>query len=94
MHAGVTRLINPLWRLINWYTGFNPAFNSLEKHANINCEALRTKLLEYVRKRVSGEEKSTLGDDGDLLSLMMRSPEIFTEDFMVDELIDFLTAGT
>ena len=30
LHAGVTRLLNPLWRLINWITGLNPAFTQLE----------------------------------------------------------------
>ena len=49
---------------------------------------------DYVRKRASGAEKSKLDGDTDLLTLMMTSPETFSEEFIIDELIDFLAAGT
>ena len=49
---------------------------------------------DYVRKRASGAEKSKLDGDTDLLTLMMSSPETFSEEFIIDELIDFLAAGT
>ena len=51
-------------------------------------------IAKYVRKRVSGEKKSALGNKSDLLSLFLESPEIFTEEFIIDELVDFLVAGT
>ena len=55
---------------------------------------IREKVAVYVRKRVSGEKKSALGNKSDLLSLFLETPEIFTEEFIVDELLDFLIAGT
>lgn len=51
-------------------------------------------ILDYVRKRQSGEKKSKLGNRSDLLSLLIDSPEVFNEEGIVDELIDFLIAGT
>lgn len=80
--------------MIKATTGYNAAFTSLERHSNANCAALRSTLHAYVQKRASGEEKSQLEGGGDILSLMMASPDIFSEEFIVDELIDFLTAGT
>lgn len=44
-----TRTMNPIWRLINFTTGYNPAFTTLEKYSNINCAALRHALLTFVR---------------------------------------------
>lgn len=35
-----------------------------------------------------------MGDQSDMLSLFLQSPDIFTEDVIIDELIDFLVAGT
>ena len=90
----ISRLPNPLWRLINSYTGRNAAFTSLESNSNKNCHALRERVREYVRKRKSGEAKSDLKDGSDLLSLMLGSTEIFNDEFIVDELLDFLAAGT
>ena len=89
-----TRFPNPLWNLIVSWTGVNLAFTADERQADANCRVLRDNLREYVRKRASGAEKSTLEGDTDLLSLMMQSPEVFDEDAIIDELLDFLTAGT
>ena len=49
-------------------------------------------LTAYVQKRKSGEVKSQV-DNTDLLSLFLKSPDIFTDDFIVDELLDFFLAG-
>ena len=38
--------------------------------------------------------KSKLGKNSDLLSLFFNNPEVFTEEVIVDELIDFFIAGT
>ena len=48
----------------------------------------------YVRKRKSGEARSTVGSNSDMLSLFLQSPDVFTEDVIIDELIDFMVAGT
>ena len=33
-------------------------------------------------------------DGTDLLSMFLRSPDVFTDDFIIDELMDFFLAGT
>ena len=35
-----------------------------------------------------------MGSGSDLLSLFLQTPDVFTEDVIVDELLDFLVAGT
>ena len=89
-----TRLPNPLWKLLLTLTGKNYAFTQMEKHSNFNCVALRDRIRGYVRKRISGEAKSVVGNNSDMLSLFLESPDVFTEDVIVDELSDFLVAGT
>ena len=43
--------------------------------------------------RKSGQVKSSV-KDVDMLSLFLESPKIFTDNFIVDELMDFFFAGT
>ena len=89
-----TRASNPLWRLINHLTGYNPAFCTLERYSNTNCAALRLTLRTFVRQRTSGQKQSSSQNGTDLLTLMLEHPQVFSEEFIVDELIDFLAAGT
>ena len=49
---------------------------------------------DYVRKRKTGEKKSQVADGVDLLSLFQSNPDVFTEDLIIDEILDFFTAGT
>lgn len=63
-----TRTNNPLWRLINFTTGYNPAFTTLEKYSNINCAALRHALLTFVQKQKS--ETKSAETEVNLLTLM------------------------
>lgn len=44
--------------------------------------------------RRSGELKSQVEDDADLLSLFFKNPDIFTDDFIIDELMDFFLAAS
>ena len=89
-----TRLPNPIWQILYASTGKSYAFTANEKLSNKNCAALRQIMREYVRKRKSGETKSQVGDNSDMLSLFLQSPDIFTEEVIIDELIDFLVAGS
>ena len=89
-----TRLPNPIWQILYAATGNSYAFTGIEKLSNKNCAVLRQIMGEYVRKRKSGEAKSQVGDNSDMLSLFLQSPDIFTEEVIVDELIDFLVAGS
>ena len=83
-----------MWNLLYFLTGKCYGFNVAEKTADANSFKLRQMLTGYVRKRVSGEKKSALANKSDLLSLFLDSPEIFDESAIVDELVDFLIAGT
>ena len=58
-----------------------------------NCDKIRAVLLAYVQKRKRGEVKSHLENGSDLLTVFLKSPDIFTDDFIVDELLDFFLAG-
>ena len=89
-----SRMSNPLWHLLYNLTGKCYGFNKHEKTADLNSTKVRAMILDYVRKRQSGEKKSKLANRSDLLSLLIDSPEVFNEEGIVDELIDFLIAGT
>lgn len=44
--------------------------------------------------RRSGKKTSTVTQKSDLISLFFESPDVFTDDFIVDELMDFFAAAT
>ena len=46
-----------------------------------------------MQKRKRGEVKSQVAGNADLLSLFLRSPDVFTDEFIVDELVGFFLAG-
>ena len=58
-----------------------------------NCKQIRTFIQSYINKRRSGKAKSTV-NDVDMLSLFFENPDVFTDDFIIDELMDFFLAGT
>ena len=89
-----TRLPNPLWKALLALTGKNYGFTKMEKLSDYNCIDLRKVIRSYVHKRISGEAKSAVSDNSDMLSLFLQSPDVFTEDVIIDELMDFLVAGT
>ena len=74
--------------------GKNYGFTRQERTADTNCVSLRAKLTAYVRKRTQGLAESKVGAKSDLLSLFLESPDVFTEEVIVDSLIDFVLAGT
>lgn len=50
---------------------------------------------DYVQKRKRGENKSELAEGSDLLSVFLAAPpEIFTDEFIIDELVDFFMAAS
>ena len=65
------RAPNPIWQFLYNKTGKCYSFSSVEKVNDENCRILRNKIRDYVRKRVSGECKSDLGNESDVLSLML-----------------------
>ena len=65
------RLANPIFGSLYAATGKAFAFTEIEKVADANCRKIREIVRVYVRKRVSGENKSALGNKSDLLSLFL-----------------------
>ena len=57
-----------------------------------NCKKIRQFCADYVVKRQKGEVKSQV-NNVDMLSLFMETPEVFTNEFIVDELMDFFFVG-
>jgi len=94
MNTVSTRLPNPLWKLLLALTGKCYGFTQMEKLSDSNCIELRKVIRIYVQKRISGESKSAVSNNSDMLSLFLQSPDVFTEDVIIDELMDFLVAGT
>lgn len=82
---------------INWlypHTGRIVTIASDAKKVALNCEAARGWVKSYVNKRRSGARKSSLGDDTDILSLMLSRPDVFTDDFITDEMLGFFGAAS
>ena len=46
-----------------------------------------------MRDRVSGKTTSKVADKSDILSLFLGNPEVFDEDFIIDETSDLFLAG-
>ena len=88
------RMPNPIWQFLYKTTDKCYSFTEIEKVSSENSRLIREKIRGYVQKRASGECKSDLGGNSDVLSLMLESKDIFSEDDIIDELLDFLVAGT
>ena len=60
-----------------------------------NARKIRDFVNDYVQKRKRGENKSELAEGSDLLSVFLSAPpEIFTDEFIIDELVDFFMAAS
>ena len=68
-------------------------FTRYEREVEQNCLRLRSFIRDYIRARQSGK-RTGKSKEVDLLTLFFSSPEVFTEDFIIDELIDFFVAAT
>ena len=89
-----TRLTNPLWHVGQRFFGANWAFTTNEKYSNLNCLVYREAVRKYVEKRKSGEAQSKVGNNSDMLSLFLENQDVFTTEVIIDELTDFIIAGT
>jgi len=49
---------------------------------------------KYLQLRKKGASKSSVANSADLLSLFFESPDVFTDEFIIDELSDFFLAAT
>ena len=87
------KTMNPIGILYFIFFKRFPSLTNYAKTVTANCKILRGVIDVYVKKRKSGEIKSKVEGETDLLSLFLRNPDIFTDDFIIDELMDFFLAG-
>ena len=58
-----------------------------------NGHSLRKVIIEYVQERKNGKRQSKVTGGADLLTLFMENGDVFTDEVIVDELIDFFSAA-
>ena len=76
-----------------WWTEEIYNVTSLDAKTSKNCTALRSFIQQYLTDRKAGKNKSNLKGNSDLLSLFLSEGDIFTDEFIIDELVDFFLAG-
>ena len=74
--------------------GLGPNLTPYQKRVASNCKMLRDHVRQYVRDRKAGKRSSKISNKSDILSLFLENPEIFSEDFIVDEFLDLFAAGS
>jgi len=84
------KIVNPLF----WMNLPSPAFTQVEVDIKENCTRLREHIRKYVHKRKSGQRASSIGEKADLLTLFFSVPDVFTEELIIDELMDFFSAAS
>ena len=84
--------MNPL-RQLN-LMDFSSKWTAYQRLVQKNCFTVREKIRTYIRDRQSGKRQSKVNNKSDILSMFFENPDVFTEDFMVDELVDFFIAGS
>ena len=94
LDASGSRQTNPFIKSKFKKTKKLEAWTALEKIADQNCATLRSEILRYIKKRKSGELESDVGGKSDLVSLMIENSDVFNDEDIVDECIDFMVAGT
>ena len=68
-------------------------FTKYQKTVAGNGHRIREGVRKYIMQRKSGERKSQVPDGVDILSLFFANPKEFTDDLIIDELVDFIAAG-
>lgn len=82
--------LNWLGRYTNVYIDWSEYYKTFQQ----NCANTRNFIRDLVRKRKSGEIASTVGEGADMISLFLERPDVFSDDVIVDEVVDFFGAGT
>ena len=85
------KLGNPFYRIIYGRTGWSPSFTRTERTIDENCIRLRSLVYAYLQetKGNAKAQDSTIS----LVALFRQTPEVFTDEFIIDELMDFFLAG-
>ena len=82
---------------INWlyaHTEVMVEIHSDSKMVAENCRQARIWIKDYIQQRKQGKRESSLSGGTDILSLMLGRPDVFSDDFVVDELLGFFGAAT
>jgi len=87
------RSANPISLLFLTLFNIELDFHWSSKVVYENCRRVRQFVMDYVLERKAGKNKSEV-HNVDMLSLFLESPDIFTDIFIVNELMDFFFAGT
>ena len=87
------KMFNPL-QLLGVINDLSFDFTPFQKQVTKNCKDLRNQVRKYVIARKSGEATSKLQGQSDILTLLLQSPDIFGDEDVVDEVIDFFMAGS
>lgn len=93
MACMIQKLMNPLQAVYSFFTKRTMSFTKYQKTATDNCQAIRAFIREYIAKRKAGSVKSTVGNNDDLLTVLLSHGETFTEEFMIDELCSLYFAS-
>jgi len=59
-----------------------------------NCLNIRRFVWGFIDKRKKGELESTIGGKADMLTVFLESPEVFTDEVLIDEILDFIGAAS
>lgn len=86
--------MNPLFVPLFRATGIAMSLTADERIVDENCKRLRAFIRTYVDQRIEKKQVSKVSGNSDLLSTFLESPDIFTAEDIVDELIDFIGAGS
>ena len=91
--SSISKRIHPVGCFYQMMTNKSVALTSYTKTIEHNAKTVRQFVHDYVSRRKSLQSKSEVKGNSDLLSLFLENGHIFTDEFIVDELLDFLLAG-
>ena len=97
----VTQVMNNFYRNmaspINWLYAHTEVMINVSSDARVvkeNCLQCRKWIKDYIEQRRSGKRKSDVAGGVDILTLMFERQDVWTDEFMVDELLGFFGAAT
>lgn len=85
---------NPINIISYEMLGFTFKIGQAHRKFYKNIIALRTFVNNYVQDRKAGKRKSQVKGEKDLITLFFENRDIFTDEFIVDEILDFFAAGS
>lgn len=87
------KAIDPLYLPIYYLTGKTVSMTTKLRRIDANCRTVRQVIHGFIQKRRRGERHSCVAANSDLLSLFMANPNEFSDEVIVDEVMDFFVAG-